>query len=73
MDINKTSDNFRFASAVADFAMLLRNSEYKGNSNFEQVISLTKGSIGNDAEGYRAEFLSLVKKASSLKDNVGIK
>ncbi len=73
IDINNTSDNFRFATAVADFAMLLRDSEYKGSSNFGQVITLANGSIGNDAEGYRKEFIGLVKRASRLKDDVGIK
>ncbi|MEO6289583.1 MAG: von Willebrand factor type A domain-containing protein [Ginsengibacter sp.] len=73
LDIHHTSDNFRFASAVADFAMLLRNSEFKGNGSFEQVISLANGSVGNDTEGYRKEFISLVKKASGVEDNVGIK
>ncbi|MDQ6763185.1 MAG: DUF3520 domain-containing protein, partial [Bacteroidota bacterium] len=71
--INNTSDNFRFAAAVADFAMLLRNSEYKGNSTFDQVIQLANASIGNDEEGYRSEFINLVKKASRLKSDVGIK
>jgi Ca-activated chloride channel family protein len=62
-----TSDNFRFASAVADFAMLLRNSEYKGNNSFQQVISLANASLGKDSEGYRKEFVSLVKKAAVLQ------
>ncbi len=73
VDINNTSDNFRFASAVADFAMLLRNSEFKGKGSFEQVINLANGSVRNDTEGHRKEFINLVKKASGLKDNVGIK
>ncbi len=69
LDINNTSDNFRFATSVADFAMLLRNSEYKGTGNYEQVIALANASLGKDHEGYRKEFISLVKKAAELQNN----
>ena len=65
-DINNASDNFRFATSVACFAMLLRNSKYKGNSNYGQVIRMANSSLGKDAEGYRIEFISLVKKAEKL-------
>jgi Ca-activated chloride channel family protein len=73
IDINNTSDNFRFATSVADFAMLLRNSEYKGNSSYEQVVTLANASLGKDSEGYRKEFISLVKKAAILTDNTAKK
>ena len=36
---SETSDNFRFSAAVAGFGMLLRNSEYKGDMNYDQVLS----------------------------------
>jgi Ca-activated chloride channel family protein len=61
------SENFRFASAVAEFGMLLRNSEFKGSASFNQVFKTAKAAKGVDAEGYRKEFISLVKKASALK------
>jgi len=67
--INSTSDNFRFATSVADFAMLLRNSQFKGSSSYNQVIALANASLGKDNEGYRKEFVSLVKKAAELADN----
>lgn len=63
----KTSENFRFASAVAEFGMLLRNSDFKSAASYGHVISTAKGAGTNDKEGYRAEFLKLVEKASSLK------
>ncbi len=69
IDIENTSDNFRFATSVADFAMLLRNSEYKGNSTYDMVLRMANASLGNDIEGYRKEFVSLVKKAAGMKDN----
>ncbi|HVX25290.1 MAG TPA: von Willebrand factor type A domain-containing protein, partial [Parafilimonas sp.] len=64
---NSTSDNFRFAASVAEFGMLLRNSKYKGNADFSSVKQIAKSASGNDEEGYRKEFLNLVKKASALK------
>ena len=61
-----TSDNFRFSAAVATFGMILRDSEYKGNANLEQVFKLAEKSQGVDLQGYRAEFIRLVKTSQSL-------
>jgi Ca-activated chloride channel family protein len=66
----KVSDNFRFAASVAGFAMLLRNSEYKENATYSMVLQMAGTSLGKDEEGYRKEFISLVKKAAELKNNV---
>lgn len=63
----KTSDNFRFAAAVAQFGMLLRNSEFKGTSSFAGVVRVASGAKGQDSEGYRKEFIKLVKKAALIK------
>ncbi len=67
--ISSTSDNFRFAAAVSEFGMLLRNSEFKSSSSFEDVITLARKSKGNDDEGYRSEFLRLVENARLLASN----
>jgi Ca-activated chloride channel homolog len=64
-----TSDNFRFSAAVASFGMLLRNSEYKQQASFSQVVSLAKSAKGNDPEGYRGEFIRLVQSASFMAKN----
>ena len=64
----KAGNNFRFAASVAGFGMMLRNSEFKGALNYNQVISLANGSLGNDVEGYRKEYISLVHKAAELGD-----
>lgn len=64
--IDKTSENFRFSVAVAEFGLLLRNSDFKGSANYEQIENLAKNAIGKDSEGYRAEFLRLVKTAKLL-------
>lgn len=63
---NSTSTDFRFASAVAEFGMLLRNSQFKQKSSFSQAISIAKGARGEDEDGYRAEFIRLAETAKSL-------
>ncbi len=60
------SENLRFASAVAGFGMLLRNSEFKGTVSYSQVIEMAKNAKGIDDEGYRGEFVRLVQVAKSL-------
>lgn len=64
--LDRTSANFRFATAVAQFGMLLRNSEFKGTASYPNILALGKSALGMDKEGYRAEFLQLVSKAQQL-------
>ena len=61
------SNNMRFASAVAAFGMVLRNSAFKGSSNYKLIKSLATGSIDSNSDAYKKEFLELVKKAEHLK------
>ncbi len=64
--IARTSDNFRFAASVAQFGMLLRNSEFKSNASYADVLSLARKAKGNDEEGYRSEFIRLAESAQLL-------
>jgi Ca-activated chloride channel homolog len=64
-----TSDNFRFAASVAEFGMLLTDSKFKSNASFVHVIQTAKNAKGKDVQGYRKEFISLVRKADNLKTN----
>ena len=64
-----TSSNFRFAAAVAEFGMLLRNSEFKQSASYNKAWQLAKDALGNDEEGYRSEFLKLLKSAQSIVKN----
>lgn len=57
---NQTSDNFRFAAALAELGMILNDSEYKGSADMDSVISLAADSIGEDEFGFRTEFLHMV-------------
>jgi Ca-activated chloride channel homolog len=65
--INSASDNLRFASAVAEFGMILRNSEFSGNATLESALSLAKSSRGEDEEGYRAEMIRMINTVKGLK------
>lgn len=63
-----SSENFRFATAVAQYAMLLRNSEFKGQSSYQQVLEIARGAKGKDQEGNRAEFIKLVELSQLFND-----
>lgn len=65
--VAQMSDNLRWASAVAGFGMMLRDSEYKGDLTYDQVITQAKLALGKDEFGYRREFLDLVETASNLQ------
>ncbi|MBP9837814.1 MAG: VWA domain-containing protein [Proteobacteria bacterium] len=64
---NEASDDFRFASAVAYFGSVLRESKFKGNYNIAQIIELAEKSKGSDPFGYKQEFINLAKNAASIK------
>lgn len=63
--LERTSDNFRWSASVAAFGMLLRESEYVKNFTYDQVVSLAQGARGQDKEGYRIEFINMVKSFSN--------
>ena len=63
-DFSEASKDFRFASAVAGFGMLLRKSEHAGDVNFGKIESIARAAKGDDKFGYRQEFIELVKKAT---------
>jgi len=66
--LTATSDNFRFAASVAEFGMLLRNSQYKADADFQAVLIMAQSAIGKDEEGYREGFVKLVKGAAALNE-----
>jgi len=67
--LDAASANFRFAAAVAEFGMLLRNSEFKQSSSYNNAWLMAKEALGKDEEGYRSEFLILLKNAQSIAKN----
>jgi len=65
------SDNFKFAAAVAEFGLLLRDSRYKGQSSYAGAAELARASAGADLSGRRAEFVNLVGAARGLAARAG--
>lgn len=65
--IESASDNLKFASAVAEFGLLIRESRYKKQASFNGVLERAKSAKGSDLKNYRGEFLDLVKNAERLK------
>jgi Ca-activated chloride channel homolog len=68
ISLNKTSDNFRWSASVAAVGMLLRESEYVKEFAFQDALQLAQGSRGSDVNGYRIEFINMVKSCSALSN-----
>jgi Ca-activated chloride channel family protein len=65
-----SSNNFRFAASVAEFGMLLRQSDFKQNASFDHVIRTAAQAMGKDQEGYRSEFIKLAKSAKLMAEDL---
>lgn len=63
----KPSEDFRFASAVIEFGLVLRDSKFKGDANLDRVIDRAANAMTFDPNGHRKEFLELVRKAKTLQ------
>ena len=63
--------NLGFASAVAEFGMLLRGSPHAGRASYGAVIDRARRYSSDDRNGYQAEFIGLVERAAGLADGVG--
>ena len=62
----QTSDDFRFAAAVAGYGMLLTRSAHLGTFTWEQCLDMARSGRGSDGEGYRAELYRLVEASQLL-------
>jgi Ca-activated chloride channel family protein len=69
--IDDASRNIRFASAVAMFGMILRESKYQADASYDLVLKYAKDSRGTDANGYKAEFVKLVESCQLLGGRKG--
>lgn len=56
----------KFAASVASFSMLLRDSEFKGNSSYDKVLNWFNVTNLSDEHGFKTELKELVEKASQL-------
>jgi Ca-activated chloride channel family protein len=66
-DIEGASVNLRFAAAVAEFGMILRESEFKGTSTLEGAARLARSARGEDEDGYRAELIRLISTVRDMR------
>lgn len=64
--LSDTSENFRWSASVAAFGMLLRESEYIKDFNYDAVVQMAERAKGKDKEGYRIEFINMVKSFGSV-------
>jgi Ca-activated chloride channel homolog len=69
LSLEKTSDNFRFAAAVAAFGQVIKESAYKGDFDYRKIIDLAESAKGSDTEGYRQEFINLVEKCIEITNS----
>ena len=65
-DFGKASTNLKFASAVAGFGMLLRESPHKGSITLPAVVEIASSALGDDKAGDRKEFIEIVKKTEQI-------
>lgn len=64
--ISKISNDFKFATAIAEFAMLLRDSRYRGSATYVSALNLASDGRGADRSGERQEFVEMVRKAKAI-------
>lgn len=65
-EFSASSDFMKFTAAVAAFAMVLRQSEYRGTSNYEDILSWLRSTNLDDEHGFKAEFETIVEKAQGF-------
>ncbi len=63
----QTSSDLRWATAIAGFGMMLRESPHRGNLSWKQVLTMAEGAVGTDTDGYRKQALALIKRASTAR------
>jgi Ca-activated chloride channel family protein len=63
----RMTPNLGFAASVAQFGLLLRNSENRGDATWDKTLSLAREHRGDDRDGYRAEFARLIDLAAALE------
>lgn len=68
-EFENTSDNFRFSASVAGFGMILRDSEFKGSSDYNKVKKWAESAKGKDKNGYRAEYIRLIESTRLISNS----
>jgi len=65
--IEDASENLRFAAAVVEFGMILRDSEFRGNATLDGAAKLAGSARGEDEDGYRAEMIRLINTVKDMR------
>ncbi len=68
--LEKAENSSQFAIAVAEFGLLLKDSDYKKDASYKSVLRYAVLSKGQDIDGYRSEFINLVKTAKALDSSL---
>lgn len=63
---DSVSADFRFASAVAMYGQLLRNSDFKGDATYRQVVQTATAGLADDRDGYRHEFVRIAEAVGCM-------
>ncbi|MCA9120762.1 MAG: VWA domain-containing protein [Planctomycetaceae bacterium] len=66
VQFEQATNDFRFASVVAAFGMLLRESEHLPDASFASILEIANATRGEDRHGYRGEFIQMVTTAARL-------
>jgi Ca-activated chloride channel family protein len=66
--LQKSSNDFRWSAAVAEFGMLLRQSEFRGEATYAHCKQLAQGAKGKDENGYRRELIEMIGVMQSVDD-----
>ena len=61
------STELQFAAGVAAYGMILRDSEYKGESTFTMAKELVQKGLSFDPNGYRKSLVDIIGKAEKIK------
>jgi len=68
--IDNANHTTQFAVSVAQFGLLLKDSMYKQNASYENVLKYATANKGKDIDGFRAEFINLVKTAKAIDESI---
>jgi Ca-activated chloride channel family protein len=66
-DFDDASENLRFAAAVSEFGMIMRNSEFKGTATLEGAAQLARSARGEDEDEYRSELIRLINTVKDMR------
>jgi Ca-activated chloride channel family protein len=69
----EASGDLRFAAAAAAFGMILRDSEYRGDADYDKVIKWARAAMPADPGGHRAEFVRVVERAKAIVEKKEVK